>query len=705
MPSVSLQLPPFSSPAKHTNTFQSNKPQSIDSLRLLPEDPFRNSMASVQFLNSYAANRDLKSAACIHAGVLKSGFDADVFVGNSLLDAYVKCRNLEDAVRLFDRMPERNVVSWTSMISGQCQSRLHDTAISTFKKMLESGPPPNEFTLSVMLQACTQKQNLKMGEMIHGYIIRNGYIRDQFIQNSLIDMYSKSGSLVAAGKLMDRLSCRDVVSWTSVISGFVVEGLIEKALVLFFQMQEDGVMPNAVTIISIIHAVSLVNEWRFFRWIHGWVVKTKLGSDPFVVNSLVEMYSRNGFVEGVKIFGQFCFTGERRYLNPETMATLVQDCAHSGSLKWGKGIHGFLIKNGFFPCIMVENSLIDMYAKTKQVDSAYQLFTMMNGRDVISWNTMLLCYVKNDRPCDALQLLTEIHTIERDVLAPDFVTMLSSLQACAELASLQQGQIIHGYITKSGFGCDVFIGNSLIDMYAKSGRIDFAKWIFEDMPTRDLASWNSMIAAYGIHGDGISALWVFRELERFGAHPPNAITFLNVLTACGHSGLVKEGYACFNKMTRDYGIEPSMEHFACMVDLLGRSGRLKEAEDFIEEMPMRPGLAVWGALLGACALFGEIEIAERVVERLSVLDPGSKAWRVVMSNVYAAVGRWEDAVRLREEMRGGEGPRKEAGWSCVEVRGESFRFMVGDTRHPKSTTIYETLNGIGDQIRDNCFGC
>ncbi|XP_058086453.1 pentatricopeptide repeat-containing protein DOT4, chloroplastic-like [Magnolia sinica] len=579
MPSVSLQLPPFSSPAKHTNTLQSNKPQSIDSLRLLPEDPFRNSIASVQFLNSCAANRDLKSAACIHAGVLKSGLDPDVFVGNSLLDAYVKCRSLEDAVRLFDRMPERNVVSWTSMISGQCQSRLHDAAISTFKKMLESGPPPNEFTLSVMLQACTQKQGLEMGKMIHGYIIRNGYICDQFIQNSLIDMYSKSGSSVAAGKLMDRLSCRDVVSWTSIISGCVVEGLVEKALVLFFEMQEDGVMPNAVTIISIIHAISLVNELKFFRWIHGWVVKTNLCSDPFVVNSFVEMYSRNGFVEGVKIFGQFCFT---------------------------------------------------------------------------------------------------------------------------ELASLQQGQIIHGYITNSGFGCDVYIGNSLIDMYAKSGRIDFAKWIFEDMPTRDLASWNSMIAVYGIHGDGVSALWVFSELERFGAHPPNAITFLNILAACGHSGLVKEGYECFNKMSRDYGIERSMEHFACMVDLLGRSGRLKEAEDFIEEMPMRPGLAVWGALLGACALFGEVEIAKRVVERLSVLDPGSKAWRVAMSNVYGAVGRWDDAVRLREEMRGGE-VLEEAGWSCVEVRGESFRFMVGDTRHPKSTTIYETLNGIGDQIRDTAL--
>lgn len=623
-------------------------------------------------------------------------------MSNSLLDAYSKCGKLEDAVKVFDEMPSRSVVSWTSMISGYCQNGLPDVAISTFQQMLreDAESPPNEFTLAVLLRACGQKQDVKMGEMLHGYLISYGFVWDQFIQNSLIDMYSKSGSLTAAEKLIDRLSCRDVVSWTSVISGCALEGCAEKALGVFFRMQEDGVEPNVVTILSVIRACYLMNESHAFKWVHGWVIKSELCNNVLVMNSIVEMYCANGyFIEGLKIFSQFCFTGKFHYLNPETMATLVQGCAREGLLDLGKGIHGNLIKHGFFPCIVVENSLIDMYAKSQRVNSAHQIFTKMNERDVISWNTMILCYAKNDHAQDSLQLLSKIHFKEGDSIVPDFVTMLGSLQACTELASLQQGEIIHGYAIRSGLGCDVFIGNSLIDMYAKAGTIDSAKRIFADMPIKDLASWNSMIAAYGMHGDGYSALQAFTKMKECGYFQPNAITFVNVISACSHSGLIKEGCECFNSITTDYGMEPSMEHFACMVDLLGRSGQLREAESFIDEMPVRPSPAVWGALLGTCGLFGRVDVAERAAEKLMVLEPNSKIWRVVLANVYAGNGRWEDAVRLRGDMKG-ELLRKDAGWSCVEVRGERYKFMVGDTTHPNSMKIYEALTGIAGQIRD-----
>ncbi|RWR80899.1 pentatricopeptide repeat-containing protein [Cinnamomum micranthum f. kanehirae] len=706
----SLQSLPSSPPTKFANTqnqIRSNTPTTyINPLPHQSDRPFLDSTTSIHLLNSCAADRDSKSTASVHAAILKCGVNTNVFVSNSLLDAYAKCGQLEASVKVFDEMPNRSVVSWTSMISAYCQNGSPDAAIYTFQQMLWEDPVllPNEFTLAVLLRACGQKQDVKMGEMLHGYLISSGFFRDRFIQNSLVDMYSKSGALTAAEKLNDRLSCRDVVSWTSLISGHAVdEGCTEKALALFFRMQEDGVTPNVVTILSIIRACYLMNKLHILKWVHGWIVKAELCNEVLVVNSIVEMYCGNGyFIEGLKIFSQFCFRGECQYLNPETMATLVQVCAHEGLLDLGKGIHGYLIKHGFLPCIVVENSLIDMYAKSRQVNSAYQIFTKMNERDVISWNTMILCYAKNDLAQESLQLLSEIHIKERGSIVPDFVTMLGSLQACTELASLQQGEIIHGYVIRSGLGCDVFIGNSLIDMYAKAGKIDSAERIFEDMPIKDTASWNSMIAAYGMHGDGHSALRAFTKMKEYGNLQPNAITFVNVLSSCSHSGLITEGCECFNSMTTDHGLEPSMEHFACMVDLFGRSGRLREAENFIDEMPVRPSPAVWGALLGACGLFGKVDVAERVAEKLVVLEPKSKIWRVALANVYAGNGRWEDAARVRGEMKG-ELLRKEAGWSSVEVRGERCKFMVGDTRHPNSMNIYEALTGIREQIRDAAF--
>ncbi|KAF8379579.1 hypothetical protein HHK36_029020 [Tetracentron sinense] len=704
---LSFQLHPSISsfPAKFSNTqnqIRLKKPPDSPLLQTvhLSEDVSLDSVSVVRILSSCRADRNLKLGSCIHANVLKYGLDSNVFVGNALLDMYIKCGNLEGASKLFDRMPERTIVTWTSMMSGKCQNGESDGALSIFEQMLWESVHPNEYTLAVLLQGCKHKNDSKLVQVIHGYIIVNGFITDQFLQNSLIDAYSKSGLLMAAEELMEGLSYRDVVSWTSIISGFIANGLIEKALIMFFGMLEDGVMPNTVTIASVIHACSLMNKEKFFGWIHGFIIKAELCTDAHVMNSLVEMYSSNGcFLEGIRIFCEFCFTVEGGYLNLETMATLLQGCGHSGCLRLGEGIHGYLIKHEFFPCTMVENSLIDMYVENKHDDSAFQLFTKMSKRDIVSWNTMISCLVKNGWPSKALELLSEIHSRGDDQAIPDFITMLSSVLACSNLASLQLGQIIHGYITRSGLGCDVFVANSLIDMYSNSGKMDFAKRVFEDMPVKDMGSWNSVIAAYGINGNGTSALQAFAELKDSGVQP-NVITFVNVLSACGHSGLVEEGFELFNSMGSKYGIEPSMEHFACMVDLLGRSGRVEEAEDFIKNMPLRPSPAVWGALLGACGLLGNVEVAERAAEKLSVLEPESKVWRVVLSNVYAGVGKWEDAAKVRAEMKGSEGMRKEAGWTSVEVRGESFRFMVGDTRHPESTKIYEVLNGITKHITD-----
>lgn len=659
-----------------------------------------DSVSAVDALASCASSRNLELGVCLHALVLKSRLKNNVFVNNSLLNMYTKCQNIEDAARLFDHMPERTMVSWTSMISGYCQNGAADKAIALFCEMLKN-VHSNEFTLAALLQACAKKDDAFSVECIHCLVVKLGLLSDGFLRNCLIDAYAKSGLLLHSEKLLERFSCGDVVAWTSVISGYVFNGMMEEALAIFMRMQVAGILPNEVTILSILHACSLINHSLKIRWVHGVVIKMGLCGNDLIINSLVEVYVLNGhFKEAMEIFGRFSFMGDGCYLSPETMASLLQQCGHWRYVKLGKEIHGYLSKHGFFPCIVIENSLIDMYAENGDGESAYQLFARMNQRDIVSWNTMITCLVKNGESHQALMLLQEIHRRkENGSVSPDFITMLASIQACSNLESLQLGGIIHGYITRAGLINDIFVQNALIDMYGRSGQLDLAENIFKEMLIKDLGSWNSLISAYGVNGEGTSALRVFTELKKSSSDKPNAITYVNILSACAHSGMVKEGFEVFRCMYRD-GVEPSMEHFVCMVDLLGRSGRLEEAEAFIEEMPVKPGPEVWGALLGACGLFGNITMAERAAKQLSTLEPESRIWRVALSNVYASVGNWESAAKMRAEMKGLKGTGKEAGWSSVEVGGYRFKFMVNDTRHPESKTIYQVLSRIMEHISD-----
>ncbi|KAK6129980.1 hypothetical protein DH2020_036262 [Rehmannia glutinosa] len=609
---------------------------------------------------------------------------------------YSKFDQLKNAENLFDEMPHRTIVSWTSMMSAYNRNGLAYETILLFSRMLEC-QQPNEFTLAVLLQACALKGDEKLVEVIQCYAIKTGLILDRFLQNSLIDAYAKSGMLTASEKLMQRLYNRDVVSWTSVISGCVCHGDVTRALVVFRGMQEDGIFPNDVTMVTLLQACSEINNFKIMQLIHGLVLKGNWCMNGLVLNSLIEMYSTNGyFVESMKIFRRFCFSNEVLYPNPETMANLLQGCGNCGSLELGEEIHGYLIKHGFLPCTIAENSLMNMYAKNGCTDSALLLFRTMAERDVISWNTIMNCFVKNDQPVRALRLLGKIR---RDNVSPDFVTLLTSLEACVDLALLIHGQVIHGYLTRTGFLGDIFVQNALIDMYAKSGRLDSAEKVFNEMHERDIGSWNSIISAFGINGNGTSALKLFTDLEKLEATKPNAITFVSVLSACAHAGLVEQGLEIFNSMEVHYGIKPSMEHFACMVDLLGRAGRVEEAEAFINKMKIQPGRDVWGALLSACVLVGNLTIAEKAAKELEVLEPKSSVWRVALSNAYASVGKWREVAKIRADLRGSR-LRKEGGWSSVNVDGCEFRFMAGETKRPESATIYEIIGGLHNHMRD-----
>ncbi|KAL6634917.1 hypothetical protein ACP70R_027588 [Stipagrostis hirtigluma subsp. patula] len=669
---------------------------------------------SVGLLRAAAARRDAPLTSALHAALLKSGVlhsPHHLASSNSLLHAYLQCGLLSHALRLLDETPRRDAATYTSLISAHCRVGAPLDAFRAFLDMLawdadrgeDDAARPNEFTAAALLQACGLARDERLGRMVHGYLVAGGFCSDPFVAGSLVSMYAKVGDVVSAQKLVLGLPTRDVVSWTAIISGCVLNGMLAEALEVFVMMLEDGVLPNNVTMLSIIQACSLMGASELFGPMHAIVVKLELEDDASVVNSLIMMYAKNGFVEeamqlfeGLYLRGDVCS-------NEDVVAAVLHGCGVSGSLKNGEGIHAYLVKTGAFPSISIENSLMGMYSRFEQLDAAHLVFKGMKVKDIVSWNTMISCLAKSDHVNEAMELFSVLH-VGGGGFMPDFVSVLSIVQACSNAGLLQQGQMLHGYIVKSGFVYGVSMCNALISMYAKLGRIDFAEQIFKQMDIKDLVSWNSIINAYGIHGDGWSALRTFHQLRNAGTPAPNAVTFVNVISACSHSGLISEGYKCFESMRTEYGIEPSIDHYACVVDLLGRSGRFTEAEEFIRDMPVCPNASIWGPLLAACLLHGNVDLAEKVAKELSFFEPDSDIWKVSLSNVYAFAGRWKDAAKIRAEMRR-VGLRKETGWSFVDVGGvEGYKFVSADARHPDAEHIYSVWHSMNQHMADLASG-
>eukprot|EP01018_Ginkgo_biloba_P018692 Gb_36085 [translate_table: standard] len=560
----------------------------------------------------------------IHAHIIKTGFESDVFVGNSLVALYAKCQSIDIARHLFDGMSHRSVVSWNAMIAGYAQSGHADEALTLYHEMQLAGMTANSVTVVSVLQACAHLADLPQGKGTHGYIIRSGIELNIFVENALIDMYAKCGKVEIARQLFDKMPTRDVVSWNAMVAGYAQGEHSNEALTLFNEMEMSNVTPSAITMVS-----------------------------------------------------------------------ALQACADLAVLEEGKRIHDYITRCGFESNVVVGTALINMYAKCGSADVARHMFDKMCKRDVISWSAMIDGYAHNGHANEALALF---HEMQLAKVAPCTVTLASVLQACAHLASLQQGRGIHGYIFRSGFESDVSVGNSLITLYAKCGRINVARNLFDTMTKRNVASWSAMIGAYGLHGCDEDALALFSQMQQTGIKP-NYITFVCVLSACSHAGLVDEGWDYLDCMIRDYGIVPRVEHYACMVDLLGRAGHLEEAQHLVNKMPLEPDAGVWGSLLGACRIHCNIELGEHVAERLFDLEPQNFGWYVLLSNLYAVAGRWDGVAKVRKMVRD-RGVKKTPECSLIEVNNRVHSFLVGDKSHPQSEEIYAMLKTLSEPMKE-----
>eukprot|EP01018_Ginkgo_biloba_P034602 Gb_21765 [translate_table: standard] len=688
-----------------------------------------NSHTYASLLHLCTCAKALAEGKRVHAHMLKSGIQLNVFLGTKLVSMYVNCGSLGDARQVFDELPMRNVYICSAMIGGYARNMHYREALTLFRQMHLGGVKPDSFVITSVLPACANLAVLELGKEIHAYVVKIGLELDVFVGNALIDMYGKCQSLENARQVFDKMSQRDYVSWNSMIGGYAQNGHSDEALKLFIRMQLLGKKPDVVTWNAMIAGYAQSGHcdeaFKFFRQMEragimptviswtsmiagyaqngraeeAWKIFCQMqltGIKPNVVTwtAMIVGYAKNGHPdEALRLFGQMQLAGFTP--NSITVTSVLWACTRLEALRQSKEIHAYVVKSLFHSDIIVGNAFIDMYAKCLRLENARQIFDKLSQRDVVSWNAMIAGYARSGHSDEALRLFRQM---QLSCTKPNTATIVSILPACAHLASLQHGKEIHDYVIRSGFVLGAAVGSALVDMYAKCGSIELARHVFDKISETDVISWTTMIVGYAMHGHGKDALTLFDKMLLMNLEPDH-ITFIGVLSACSHAGLVDKGWHYFDCMSRDYHIIPSVKHYACMVDLLGRAGRLDDAHELINKMPIEPDATVWGALLGACRIHCNIELGECVAGHLFELDPGNPGNYVLLSHIYATAGRWVDVVKVRTMMKD-KALKWRPGCSWIEVRNEVHTFLAGDRSHPQREKIYAMLESLGRQMKE-----
>lgn len=380
-------------------------------------------------------------------------------------------------------------------------------------------------------------------------------------------------------------------------------------------------------------------------------------------------------------------------------ACVASECLVS-FLQKGKEIHAHILRHGYEAHVHVMTTLVDMYARFGCVSYASAVFDEMPVRNVVSWSAMIACYAKNGKAYEALELFREMMLNTHDSV-PNPVTMVSVLQACAALAALEQGKLIHAYILRRGLDSILPVISALVTMYARCGKLELGQLVFDRMHKRDVVLWNSLISSYGVHGYGRKAIEIFEEMIDHGVSP-SYISFVSVLGACSHAGLVEEGKELFESMVKEHGIQPSVEHYACMVDLLGRANRLDEAAKIVEDLRIEPGPKVWGSLLGACRIHCNVELAERASKRLFELEPTNAGNYVLLADIYAEAEMWDEVKRVRKRLDSRE-LQKVPGRSWIEVRRKIYSFTSVDEFNPQGEQLHALLVNLSNEMKQRGY--
>ncbi|XXG58604.1 hypothetical protein AAC387_Pa04g0878 [Persea americana] len=630
---------------------------------------------------------------------------------------------------LFSSIPQPDLFLFNVLIQSFSQNNCHSSAIALYSRLRRRNSiKPDTFTYAFSISASSSLGCDKVGRLLHAHSVVDGFGHDRFVASALADFYLKFSQVDLAEKVFERIPAPDTVCWNTMISGLVGNCCFHEAELVFKKMVFGGMQVDSTTLAAVLPAVAELQDLKMGMSVHCLAVKKGLHCQAFIVTGLISMYSKCGEVEFARIlFGKIegvdliasnamisgyssngdveaalnlfkvlLISGEKA--NASTLVGLIPVFSPFGHVGLCQLIHGFSVKSGIDSNSNVSTALTTVYARLNDMESARQVFDQMPEKTLASWNAMISGYTQNGFTDMAISLFRQMQMWD---VRPNPVTVTSILSACAQLGATSLGKWVHDLIIQERIESNVYVSTALIDMYAKCGSITEARGIFDAMPEKNDVSWNAMISGYGLHGQGQEALKLFTDMLNSGI-VLTGVTFLSVLHACSHTGLVREGCEIYQSMTRDYKVELGPEHYACMVDLLGRSGRLDEALNFIKAMPVEPGPGVWGALLGACMIHKDTNLASLASKRLFELEPENTGYYVLLSNIYSADRNYPEAAIVRQVAQTRK-LAKTPGCTLIEVGETLHVFTSGDRSHMRSDEIYAMLEKLTVKMTEAGF--
>ncbi|KAF2301614.1 hypothetical protein GH714_028274 [Hevea brasiliensis] len=575
-----------------------------------------------------------------------------------LIRSCLESGDLQRARYLFDKVPEPDLRAWTILISAHIQHGFHKKAIEIYATLLGRSIKPDKLLLLSVSKACAASGDVVKAKEIHDDAIRFGFNKDLLLGNALIDMYGKCKCVDGAKRAFDDMVVKDVVSWTSMASCYVNCGMSREGVLAFREMGSDGIRPNSLTVSSVLPAFADLKELKLGREIHGFVLRTAMEGNVYVSSALVNMYAS-------------CMSLRQARL-------VFDNMSQRDVVSW--------------------NVILTAYFLNKECENGLALFHQMRETGIklnnASWNVVISGCQQNGQNELALDIF---NNMQDSGFKPNQITIASLLPACTNLESLRGGKEIHGYAFRHCFIEDMTITTALVLLYAKCGDLELSREVFNMMPIKDVVAWNTMIIANSMHGNGEKSLMLFRKMLDLGIKP-NSVTFIGVLSGCSHSQLADEGLMIFNSMTSEYAIKADEDHYSCMVDILSRAGHLEQAYEFIQKMPVEPTASAWGALLGACRVYKNVELGRIAAGRLFEIEPDNPGNYALLSNILATAKMWVEASETRKMMRD-KGIAKTPGRSWILVKNKVYSFVVGDKSNEQNEKIYRFLEDIGEKMR------
>lgn len=560
----------------------------------------------------------------LHARLIKTCLHTDPSSIFPVIRSYsLWPNNLHKTLLVFGQIERPTLSIWNIVIRCFSQSDRPAFALHLFDEMRDRGLMGNNLTSIFILKACGRLQDARFGGKIHAHSFKMGFRSYLYVCNSLIHMYASCAQFECAKRVFDEMPERDLVSWNSMICGYSQSNEFKEVLHLFYLLQESNLIADSVTMVKVILACMNTGDTSTGMSMAKYIKDNNIKMDVYLGNTLIDMHGRHGSMDLAReVFDQM----EERNM-----------------VSW--------------------NAMISGYAKSGDLTDARKLFDEMPKRDVISWTTMITGYSQSHQFSDALSLFIDMMNTN---IKPDEIIVASVLSACAHLGSIDMGKSVHDYIRKNNIKQDIYIHNSLIDMYCKCGSTDNALEVFQEMERKDSVSWTSVISGLAVNGNANYALDLFSKMLKDNIRPTHG-TFVGVLLACAHGGMVDKGLEYFESMKRDYGLNPEMKHYGCVVDMLSRSGNLEKAYEFMQEMPIDPDVVILRMLLSACKIQGNIILSEIVSNKLLESDPLNSGNYILSSNIYAGVEKWDDAIKIRKLLKESDATKKPSGWSCLQA--------------------------------------